>query len=78
MSVAETIEMITSLAGGFGVIFGVYTYYKGSKRKTQKATIDVYKELQQNVLVQFNQWEKRKLKHHCRLLLRLQPQKSIN
>ena len=57
VSGAETVEMIASLMGGFGVIFGVYTYYKDSRRKTQKATMDAYKELQQNVLVHINQWK---------------------
>lgn len=59
----EILELITKLLGIAGAmlglataVFGVYTYFRDSKRKLHIDTIEAYKKLQDEVFDKLNEW----------------------
>ncbi len=50
-------EGITLLFTATGVVIGVFTYYRDSRRKAKQDTLEAYKDLQHSVLSKINQWK---------------------
>ena len=50
------VEQITLLITAASVIFGAYTYYRDSKRKTKQDTLEAYTDLQRSTLSKINLW----------------------
>lgn len=52
----EIIELIFGAITAGGVLFGVITYFRDSRRKTKHDTLDAYSALQENTLSKINQY----------------------
>ena len=50
------VEQITLLITAASVVFGAYTYYRDSKRKTKQDTLEAYTDLQRSTLSKINLW----------------------
>ena len=50
------VEQITLLITAARVVFGAYTYYRDSKRKTKQDTLEAYTDLQRSTLSKINLW----------------------